>query len=132
MLLCAGGAPALAFALRTVRPGGTVVVLGLSGLPAVPVDMDSVVVRDLAVHGVLGSPHVWPDTIELVRSGRVRTEPLVSGVYALGSMADALERLSEPGSMKVLIERRRSHAELGPSGPRKLSPPPLVTPSGRT
>ncbi len=104
VLLCAGGAPALAFALRTVRPGGTVVVLGLSGLPAVPVDMDSVVVRDLAVHGVLGSPHVWPDTIELVRSGRVRTEPLVSGVYALGSMADALERLSEPGSMKVLIE----------------------------
>jgi L-iditol 2-dehydrogenase len=66
--------------------------------------MDSVVVRDLAVHGVLGSPHVWPDTIELVRSGRVRTEPLVSGVYALRSMPDALERLSEPGSLKVLIE----------------------------
>jgi L-iditol 2-dehydrogenase len=104
VLLCAGGAPALAFALRTVRPGGTVVVLGLSGLPSVPVDMDSVVVRDLAVHGVLGSPHVWPDTIELVRSGRVRTEPLVSGVYALGSVAGALERLSEPGSLKVLIE----------------------------
>jgi len=53
---------------------------------------------------VLGSPHVWPDAIELVRSGRVRTEPLVSGVYALGSTADALERLSEPGSLKVLIE----------------------------
>jgi 2-desacetyl-2-hydroxyethyl bacteriochlorophyllide A dehydrogenase len=104
VLLCAGGAPALDLALRTVRPGGSVVVLGLSGLPAVPVDMDSVVVRDLTVHGVLGSPHVWPDAIELVRSGRVRTEPLVSGVYALGSTADALERLSEPGSLKVLIE----------------------------
>jgi L-iditol 2-dehydrogenase len=104
VLLCAGGAQALGFALRTVRPGGTVVVLGLSGLASVPVDMDSVVVRDLVVHGVLGSPHVWPDTIELVRSGRVRTEPLVSGVFSLGSMADALERLSEPGSLKVLIE----------------------------
>jgi threonine dehydrogenase-like Zn-dependent dehydrogenase len=79
-------------------------VLGLSGLASVPVDMDSVVVRDLVVHGVLGSPHVWPDAIELVRSGRVRTEPLVSGVYALGSVAGALERLSEPGSLKVLIE----------------------------
>jgi 2-desacetyl-2-hydroxyethyl bacteriochlorophyllide A dehydrogenase len=104
VILCAGGAAALEFALRAVRPGGAVVVLGLSGLESVPVDMDSVVVRDLAVHGVLGSPHVWPDTIELVRSGRVRTEPLVSGVFALGSMADALERLSEPGSLKVLIE----------------------------
>jgi len=104
VILCAGGAGALDFSLRTVRPGGTVVVLGLSGLPAVPVDMDSVVVRDLTVHGVLGSPHVWPDAIELVRSGRVQTEPLVSGVYALGAMADALQRLSEPGSLKVLIE----------------------------
>jgi 2-desacetyl-2-hydroxyethyl bacteriochlorophyllide A dehydrogenase len=104
VLLCAGGAGALGFALQAVRPGGTVVVLGLSGQPSVPVDMDAVVVRDLTVHGVLGSPHVWPDAIELVRSGRVRTEPLVSGVFALGSMTDALERLSEPGSLKVLIE----------------------------
>jgi L-iditol 2-dehydrogenase len=104
VILCAGGAAALDFSLRAVRPGGTVVVLGLSGLPSVPVDMDSVVVRDLAVHGVLGSPHVWPDTIELIRSGRIRTEPLVSAVYGLGSIAEALERLSEPGSLKVLIE----------------------------
>ena len=104
VILCAGGAEALGFALRTVRPGGTAVVLGLSGTPTVPVDMDSVVVRDLVVHGVLGSPHVWPDTIELVRSGRVRTEPLISGVFALGAVPAALERLSEPGSLKVLIE----------------------------
>jgi 2-desacetyl-2-hydroxyethyl bacteriochlorophyllide A dehydrogenase len=104
VLLCAGGPAALGFALRTVRPGGTAVVLGLSGTDTVPVDMDSVVVRDLAVHGVLGSPHVWPDTIELVRSGRVKTEPLVSGTYGLASAREALERLTEPGSLKVLIE----------------------------
>jgi 2-desacetyl-2-hydroxyethyl bacteriochlorophyllide A dehydrogenase len=103
-LVCAGGEAALGFALRTVRPGGTVVVLGLSGAATVPVDMDSVVVRDLAVHGVLGSPHVWPDAIELVRAGRVRTEPLVSATFALSQAREALERLSAPGSLKVLIE----------------------------
>jgi 2-desacetyl-2-hydroxyethyl bacteriochlorophyllide A dehydrogenase len=104
VLLCAGGAGALGFALRTVRPGGTVVILGLSGKPEVPVDMDSVVVRDLTVHGVLGSPNVWPDTIELVRSGRIQAEPLVSATYGLDEARDALERLTEPGSLKVLIE----------------------------
>jgi L-iditol 2-dehydrogenase len=104
VLLCAGGAAALGFALRTVRPGGTVVILGLSGKAAVPVDMDSVVVRDLAVHGVLGSPHVWPDTIELVRSGKVATSPLVSAAYGLSRAREALERLTQPGSLKVLIE----------------------------
>jgi L-iditol 2-dehydrogenase len=104
VLLCAGGAAALRFALRAVRPGGTVVILGLAGKPEVPVDMDSVVVRDLTVHGVLGSPHVWPDAIELVRSGRVVTEPLVSATFGLDAAREALERLSEPGSLKVLIE----------------------------
>lgn len=104
VLLCAGGAAALDFALRAVRPGGTVVILGLAGAATVPVDMDSVVVRDLAVHGVLGSPHVWPDAIELVRTGRIRTEPLVSATYGLSATRDALERLTEPGSLKVLIE----------------------------
>jgi L-iditol 2-dehydrogenase len=66
--------------------------------------MDSVVVRDLAVHGVLGSPHVWPDTIELVRSGKVATSPLVSAAYGLSRAREALERLTQPGSLKVLIE----------------------------
>jgi 2-desacetyl-2-hydroxyethyl bacteriochlorophyllide A dehydrogenase len=104
VLLCAGGPAALDFALRTVRPGGTVVVLGLSGTATVPVDMDGAVVRDLVVHGVLGSPHVWPDAIELVRAGRIETEPLVSGTYGLDSAREALERLTLPGSLKVLIE----------------------------
>jgi L-iditol 2-dehydrogenase len=104
VLLCAGGANALGFALRTVRPGGTVVILGLSGKPEVPVDVDSAVVRDLTVHGVLGSPHVWPDAIELVRSGKVATEPLVTATYRLDEAREALERLTEPGSLKVLIE----------------------------
>jgi threonine dehydrogenase-like Zn-dependent dehydrogenase len=79
-------------------------VLGLSGADAIGVDVDSVVVRDLAVHGVLGSPHVWPDAIELVRSGAIRTEPLVSAAYPLARAREALERLTEPGSLKVLIE----------------------------
>src|SRR5262249_27610230 len=79
----AGGPGALGFALRTVRPGGAVVVLGLSGAEAIPVDVDSAVVRDVAIFGVLGSPHVWPDAIELVRSGTVDTAPLVSATYGL-------------------------------------------------
>jgi L-iditol 2-dehydrogenase len=103
-IVCAGGAGALSFALRTVRPGGSVAVLGLSGAEAIPVDMDSVVVRDVTVHGVLGSPHVWPDAIALVRSGVVDTAPLVSATYALAQARDALETLTRPGSLKVLIE----------------------------
>ena len=35
------------------------------------------------VIGVLGSVGYWPDAIELITSGRVLTEPLVTGTYPL-------------------------------------------------
>jgi threonine dehydrogenase-like Zn-dependent dehydrogenase len=47
---------------------------------------------------------VWPDAIELVRSGAIQTGPLVSAAYPLAQAREALERLTEPGSLKVLIE----------------------------
>jgi 2-desacetyl-2-hydroxyethyl bacteriochlorophyllide A dehydrogenase len=106
VLLCAGGPAALDAALAAVRPGGAVVVLGLAGAPTVPVDLDSVVVRDITVHGVLGSPNVWPDAIALVRSGAVRTEPLVSATFGLARARAALELLTTPGTLKVLIDPR--------------------------
>jgi L-iditol 2-dehydrogenase len=106
VILCAGGASATALALQAVRPGGTVVMLGLAGKPTVAADLDSVVVRDLSLRGVLSSPGMWPDAIELVASGAVRLDPLISAAYALEDAREALENLTAPGAMKVLIEPR--------------------------
>ena len=91
-------------AFAAVRPGGTVVALGLSGSPTIPFDFDGMVVRDIDLIGVLGSVGYWPDAIELITSGRVQTEPLVTGAYPLERARDALEQLAKPGTLKVLIE----------------------------
>jgi L-iditol 2-dehydrogenase len=104
VVLCAGGPAATAFALAAVRPGGAVVLVGLAGTATVPFDLDGAIVRDVTLHGVLGSPHVWPDAIALVRSGAVRTEPLVTGTFGLAGARDALELLTTPGTLKVLID----------------------------
>jgi 2-desacetyl-2-hydroxyethyl bacteriochlorophyllide A dehydrogenase len=104
VILCAGGPAAIAFAFSSVRPGGTVVALGLSGKPALPFDFDGLVVRDVDLIGVLGSVGFWPDAIELITSGRVLTEPLVTGTYGIEQTRDALEQLVTPGTLKVLIE----------------------------
>jgi L-iditol 2-dehydrogenase len=103
-VLCAGGPAAIASAFSAVRPGGTVVALGLSGAPTIPFDFDGLVVRDVDLIGVLGSVGFWPDAIELITSGRVQTEPLVTGSYGLERTRDALEQLVKPGTLKVLIE----------------------------
>jgi 2-desacetyl-2-hydroxyethyl bacteriochlorophyllide A dehydrogenase len=103
-ILCAGGPAAIAAAFAAVRPGGTVVALGLSGSPTIPFDFDGLVVRDIDLIGVLGSVGYWPGAIELIASGQVRTEPLVTRSFGLERTRDALEHLTSPGSLKVLIE----------------------------
>jgi threonine dehydrogenase-like Zn-dependent dehydrogenase len=52
---------------------------------------------------VLGSVGYWPDAIDLITSGRVQTEPLVTRSFALEHARDALEQLAKPGSLKVLV-----------------------------
>jgi 2-desacetyl-2-hydroxyethyl bacteriochlorophyllide A dehydrogenase len=105
-ILCAGGPAAIAAAFGAVRPGGTIVALGLSGAPTIPFDFDGLVVRDIDLIGVLGSVGFWPDAIELISSGRVQTEPVVTGTFPLERTRDALEHLVAPGTLKVLIEPR--------------------------
>jgi L-iditol 2-dehydrogenase len=102
-VLCAGGPAALAAALDVVRPGGVLVAVGLCGHPTIPFDFDRVVLRDLAVRGVLGSVGMWPDAIALIAGGQVRAEPLVTAAYGLEQVPDALAALTAPGSMKVLV-----------------------------
>jgi L-iditol 2-dehydrogenase len=103
-ILCAGGPAAIASAFAAVRPGGTVVAVGLSGAPTIPFDWDGLVVSDVDLIGVLGSVGFWPDAIELITSGQVKTEPLVTGAYPLDRTRDALEQLVKPGTLKVLIQ----------------------------
>ena len=96
-ILCAGGPAAIPSAFAAVRPGGTVVALGLSGSPTIPFDFDGLVVRDIDLIGVLGSVGYWPGAIELIATGRVKTEPLVTATFRLERTRDALEQLVDPG-----------------------------------
>ncbi len=60
--------------------------------------------RDIDLIGVLGSVGFWADAIELITSGRVQTEPLVTATFGIEHTRDALEQLVKPGTLKVLIE----------------------------
>ena len=100
-----GTAGGIAAALEACLDGGSVVLLGLTGAAATPVDLDRVVVRDLTVQGCLGSPGIWPEVVALVAEGRVRPSVLVSHRFPLADAAAAyaLAAGREPGVRKVLV-----------------------------
>ena len=55
------------------------------------------VVRDIDLIGVLGSVGFWPDAIELITSGRVKTEPLVTASTRSSAPATRSSSSSRPG-----------------------------------
>jgi 2-desacetyl-2-hydroxyethyl bacteriochlorophyllide A dehydrogenase len=101
---CAGVPAAFTQALRLVRPGG---VLAVTALYEEPVQFNPglIVWREMKVVGTFGYHHEFPQAIELLRSGRVRTEPLVTDRFALAETDEAFRRqLTRDQAMKVMIE----------------------------
>lgn len=88
-----------------LSPGGRLVLLGLTGLPSVPLATDDVVVNDQEIVGSLGSPGVWPMVLALLATGRVRPSALVTHRFALDAFdaAIALMRQALPDAGKILI-----------------------------
>jgi (R,R)-butanediol dehydrogenase / meso-butanediol dehydrogenase / diacetyl reductase len=103
---CAGNPRALQSCIDAVRPQGTVVLVGLMGVPA-EISTFDLTMRDITLRGSLNYPlNVWPRIFEMIHSD----------IYPVGQVVDAeiaLEGVVERGfaplldkagtSMKILI-----------------------------
>jgi threonine dehydrogenase-like Zn-dependent dehydrogenase len=99
------GVPALA--LDLVEPGKRVVYIGLSEPPSM-VDTRTIVLRDLAVTGVLSGSGGLAGTIERYASGAVDPRPLVAATVGLDDVAGGLAGTRpRGGAPKVLVDPRR-------------------------
>ena len=102
----AGSAGAAASAVKAARAGGTVVLTGIPGGPATPVDPTEIVVRELHVHGVFGAhTGAWAEAVRRFAAGQLNLSALVSHRFPLAEFGAALEtaRAHRPGTGKVLI-----------------------------
>jgi L-iditol 2-dehydrogenase len=100
-----GNAAALATAIGCVRRGGRVGLVG-NLAPEVPFPLQAVVTRELRLYGSCASAGEYSRAIELVASGAIRVEPLISAVAPLADGPRWFERLyaREPGLMKVILQ----------------------------
>jgi L-iditol 2-dehydrogenase len=99
----ASGAPAAVVGgIRAVRPAGTVVLVG-SGAETMELPTQVIQNRELVLTGVFRYANTWPTAIELVESGSVDLDAMVTAHFPLEKAAEALDSDRMPGSVKSVV-----------------------------
>ncbi|MDQ1583316.1 MAG: L-iditol 2-dehydrogenase [Microbacteriaceae bacterium] len=97
-----GAAAAVRSGVYAVRPGGTVVLVGM-GASEVALPITVIQNRELVVTGIFRYANTWPTAIELVRSGKVDLDSMVTGHFALHDVDAALRSTTQPGTLKSIV-----------------------------
>jgi L-iditol 2-dehydrogenase len=92
-------------AIELVRRGGTVTLIG-NLAPRVDIPLQVVVTRQLRLLGSCASAGEYRECIDLMASGAINVDPLLSAVAPLEQGAEWFDRLynREPGLMKVILQ----------------------------
>lgn len=89
----AGSPNSLAEAMDMVRPGGRIVIVGLTGGLESQINAEKIVFKDLQVSGSFSSPNVWEEAIELMQSRRIKVKPLITHTMPLKDFEKAFKLL---------------------------------------
>ncbi len=97
--------PTVNLAIHAVRKGGKVGLVGnLSSKVELP--LQAVVTRQLTLYGSCASAGEYPACLDMIASGRVKVDEMMSAVVPLSEAASWFDRLhkGEPGLMKVIVK----------------------------
>jgi L-iditol 2-dehydrogenase len=99
-----GAAAPLDLAIRSVRKGGQVILVG-NLQPNTPFPLQEVVTRQITLKGSCSCAGEYPEAIRRIQDGSIRVEPLLSAVVPLAEGAGWFERLydNKEGLMKVVL-----------------------------
>ncbi len=100
-----GAQKSILTAINSVRRGGTVTLIG-NLAPSVEIPLQVVVTRQLRLLGSCASAGEYRECIDLMESGAINVDPLISAVAPLSEGAEWFSRLyaREPGLMKVILQ----------------------------
>ncbi len=99
---CSGVAAALAQAIPSMRPKGTVVQLGLGGDMTLPVQ--AMTAKELNLKGSFRFHHEFPLAVEMMTKKRIDVRPLISETVPIENFKDAFELANDRSrSIKVQL-----------------------------
>lgn len=96
-----GAIPAILAGIRATRAGGTVVLVGSAD--DFPLSMADVAMRELNVTGIFRYTGTWPIARQLVASGQVDLDSLVTHVFGLEQVEEALSGDGATDSLKRIV-----------------------------
>ena len=100
-----GGEKAAAGIFGFLRPGGTVVLVGMPGEP-IAYDVLAAQVKEARVEHVFRYAHVYPQAVAMLASGKIDVEPLITNLYGFADSIEAFDyaRSAPADAVKVQIE----------------------------
>ncbi|SMP18639.1 NAD(P)-dependent alcohol dehydrogenase [Shimia sagamensis] len=102
----ASGAPSvLNDAVRAVRPGGCLVMVGMPP-SEIPFDLNAAIAREIRIETVFRYANVFDRALELIASGKVDLKPLISETFSFDQSIEAFERAAKglPTDIKLQIK----------------------------
>ncbi|MCX7598175.1 MAG: zinc-binding dehydrogenase [Armatimonadetes bacterium] len=105
VLECTGNLEAADEALDIAGRLGRVVIVGAYRSQPFCHDIDRLIGKELDVMGTCGGPHAYADSLDLLRRGVVKAEPIVSHCFALTQyeQAFALAEQGGPDVLKIML-----------------------------
>ena len=101
-------------AIESVRKGGAVTLIG-NIAAKVSLPLQKIVTRQIRLQGSCASAGEYPQAMQLLTSGAIQVEPLITAVAPLGDGPGWFRRLHarEPNLMKVILDPRITHDSPG-------------------
>lgn len=101
----AGSPAALKSMISAVRRGGRAVIVGMSPEDESPLNIAQIINKEIDVKGVFRYHHTYPKAIELLSSGKVNIERMITDSYELEQAEEAFEKSihDKQNTLKMMI-----------------------------
>lgn len=112
VLEAVGREETIAGAIDCTRKGGTVALVGNIS-PQIMLPLQKVVSRQIRLQGSCASAGEYPQAIELIASGSIKVDSLITAIAPLSDGPSWFDRLHarEPNLMKIVLDPRRNASQ---------------------
>ncbi|MGA3216140.1 MAG: NAD(P)-dependent alcohol dehydrogenase [Acidimicrobiales bacterium] len=101
---CSGSPAAIVDGIKSVRPAGAAVLVGMCPASEVPIPIAAVQTREIRLTGTFRYANTYPQAIALIASGAIDLEGLIDARFSLDSAEEALTAARrDPSILKPLV-----------------------------